>query len=311
MRTIGILGGTGFVGSKLTKLLISSGYEVIIFSRNVASHSPEGSLSYAHWNLEKGACDLNALKKVDAIVNLAGAGVADKRWTARRKQEIKDSRVKTTTYLVNQLKQYAPKCNTFVAASAIGIYGADKGSGPFTEDALPATDFLGETCRLWEDESMKAANIVRTVVLRFGIVLGRDSGALPKMAMPLTFGVKPILGSGDQVMSWISIDDLTALIKFTLDNNAVEGIYNAVTPYPVTNRQFMNILGQVKGGHYLPLPAPAILLKLALGEMSIEVLKSCTADARKIQEKGFIFNHPYLLDALKAIYKGNTTRTTQ
>lgn len=304
MQTIGIIGGTGFVGGHLKKLLLARGHNVIIFTRDVANYIPEPNLRYAHWNLHKGVCDLKALREADAIVNLAGAGIADKRWTELRKEEIKNSRTQTTAYLVNQILQYAPNCKAFIAASAIGFYGEDNGGGPFNEDAPPATDFLGETCRLWEAESLRAAENIRTAVLRFGIVLGKENGALPQLAMPLNFRLKPILGTGRQMVSWIAVSDLAEMLAFAISNN-ISGIYNAVAPQPVSHFQLMNSIAKVKGGPFIPVHTPAVLLKMMLGEMSVEVLKSCTVSSTKIQEKGFTFNHPNILNALHSIYKSN------
>jgi uncharacterized protein (TIGR01777 family) len=301
MKTIGITGGSGFVGSHLTVLLVSKRYEVVIFSRDTAK-DPGKMVTYAHWDAERGECDVNALKKVDAVVNLAGAGIADERWSEKRKREIVNSRVKGTNFLVSQLKQYAPGCKTFVAASAMGYYGPDSEDAiPFTETSPPGEDFLGDTCRQWEGASQKASEFARTVILRFGIVLGKESGAFPKFAKPMSFGIAPVLGSGKQVMSWIEINDLARLILFALEHEEISGVYNAVSPNPVTCRELMKTIALVKGGIKIPVTIPVFLLKIALGEMSSEVLKSCTVSAQKILSTGFIFDHPGIQGAVKAI----------
>lgn len=302
--TIGITGGTGFIGRHLTALLVSKGYEVVVFTRS--RKKPLIKVSYAHWNPGKGSCDIAALGKIDAMVNLAGAGIADKTWTAKRKQEITESRVNATAFLVSQLKAHAPNCKTFISASAIGFYGPDKAWNiPFTEDAQPANDFLGDTCRLWEETAQEATAFARTVILRFGIVLGKESGALPKFLQPISFGIKPIPGNGAQMVSWIAVRDLARLIFFAIDQEQVSGIYNAVSPNPVSMHRLMEVIALVKGGTKIPVHIPSVLLKMVLGEMSGEILKSCTASAEKTLSTGFTFNYPGIDEAVKAILARN------
>jgi len=302
MKTIGITGGTGFVGQRLTALLVSNGYNVIIFTTRVAKKTAQPQVSYAHWNPDKGAFDINALKAVDAVVHLAGAGLAEKRWTEQRKKEIVDSRVKGTSFLISQLTQYAPNCKTLIAASAMGFYGADReGAGLFTEAAPPANDFLGNTCRQWEETSKSASGFLRTVILRFGIVLGKESGAFREFVRPMTFGIMPILGSGRQVVSWIEIGDLSRLMLFALEHDTVSGIYNAVAPSPVTHKELMKTIARVKGGIKIPVPVPAFVIRILFGEMGGEVLKSCSVSAQKTLSTGFAFSHPEITGAVKAI----------
>ncbi len=304
MSTIGITGGTGFVGTHLTSLLVSKGHKVVIFTRHLPKATSKPPITYAHWDEDKGACDINGLKQLDAVVHLAGAGIADKRLTDKRKKEIVDSRVKGTEFLISKLKDYAPSCRTIVAASATGYYGADiQGAASFTENAPPANDFLADTCKQWEAASHKASAFLRTTILRFGIVLGKESGAFPQLAGPTSLGVVPVLGSGTQVVSWIAIDDLARLILFALEQESVSGTYNAVSPNPVTHRELMKTIAKVKGGIKIPVPVPAFLLKIALGELSEEVLKSCTVSAEKILKTGFKFTYPDITNAVTAILK--------
>jgi uncharacterized protein (TIGR01777 family) len=290
MKVIGITGGSGFVGNHLAALLTGKGYEVIIFTRSAAANPAKNNVSYAHWDASKNECGLSALQKIDAIVNLAGAGIADKRWTEKRKKEILQSRV------------HAPNCKTFIGASATGFYGPDReGAIPFTEIAPAGNDFLGDVCRQWEAASQVANDFARTVILRFGVVLGKDGGAFPKLAAPLSFGIMPILGSGRQVMSWIAIDDLARLILFALETQKLSGIYNAVAPVPVTQKELMSTIATIKGGVKIPLPAPAFLLEIMLGEMSEELLKSCTASAAKTLATGFVFDCPDITKAVSSL----------
>ncbi len=302
MKIVGITGGTGFIGRNLTALLIRKGYDVVVFTTGVAKRRKKQHISYAHWNPENGACDLAAMKGVDVMVNLAGEGIADRRWNAKRKKEIRDSRVKSTNFLVAHLNAYAPNCKTFITASATGFYGADNHySDSFSETAPAATDFLGETCRQWEEASEKLNKNIRRVVLRFGIVLGKGSGAFPQLANPTIYGISPILGSGGQVVSWIEIHDLARLLLFSIEHPEVAGIYNAVAPGHVPHRELMRTIASMKRGTRIPVHVPSALLKILLGEMSTEVLKSCTVSADKIVAAGFVFEHPDIESAVKAI----------
>lgn len=303
MNTIGITGGTGFVGQYLMRLLLEKGYKVTIFSTGKELKPNNGPLRYASWDPVKRVIDARALAAVDGMVHLAGAGIADKRWTAARKQLIADSRIKGTEFIVSQLRNAGKHCQAFISASAIGFYGPDRGTGPFTEDAPASPDFLGNTCRLWEEEAKKASAFTRTAILRLGIVLGAESGAFPQFAQPLSFGVMPILGPGSQVVSWIAVQDLARLFLHALQNDQMTGIFNAVAPTPVSEKELMKTIASVKGGISLPAPAPAFMLRLMLGEMSIEVLKSCTVSADKTLATGFRFQYPLLRKAVAVILK--------
>jgi uncharacterized protein (TIGR01777 family) len=248
MKTIGITGGTGFVGQHLTRLLTEKGYHVVVFTRNIAIKSHQPGVSYAHWNSDVGECDNNAIRSLDAMVHLAGAGLADKRWTDERKKKIVESRVNVTDFLVSLLRAHGSNCKAFISASAIGYYGADKNGTAFRESDPPGTDFLADTCVKWEHASFKAAEFTRTCVLRFGIVLGKEGGAFPKFAGPMVLGVMPILGDGGQIISWIEISDLAHLILYAIENHHMSGVYNAVAPQPVSNKELMLTIAKVKGG---------------------------------------------------------------
>jgi uncharacterized protein (TIGR01777 family) len=311
MATILITGGTGLVGKAVSKLLVSKGYEVVLLSRGEAKGPSAGSQPYevAHWDPEKQEIDKAALQKADYIINLAGAGVADKRWTKKRKQEIVDSRVKSGELLVKALKETPNKIQAVINASAIGWYGDDANRKPgkkaFTEDDPTDTGFLGETCRLWEAGIDPVQELgKRLVKYRIGIVLSKEGGALDEFRKPVRFGVAAILGSGKQVISWIHIDDLARLLVFAIENEKVQGVYNAVASQPVTNKHFVNVLaGKIKGRFYISFYVPSFVLKIVLGEMSIEVLKSATISNSRIGNKGFQFLFPTIEAALTDLTK--------
>lgn len=301
IKTIGITGGTGFVGKHVTKLLEEHGYHVVIFTRHPEKYQKTGNVKYAYWNPDEQKCDLRMMEKLNGMINLAGESIAGKRWTDKRKQQIVESRVKGTEYLVTQLKQYASQCEVLVSASASGYYGADRGGGPFKEDAIPAKDFLGLTCLRWEEAAKTAQNAMRTVITRFGIALGKEAGMYKELATPMNFGIAPILGNGRQVVSWIHIDDLARILVKAIEDERMDGVYNAVAPEPATHKQIVHTMADEKGGIKIPMPVPAPGVKIALGEMSEEVLKSCTVSSEKIEAAGYNFYYHTIQQAVSAI----------
>ena len=295
MATILIGGGSGLIGRKLSAMLIDKGYDVIILSRK-PQQSQNPRLSFATWNTDNGTIDINAVAKSDYIINLAGEGVADKRWTKKQKKKIIDSRVKSCELIVHTLRNNANKVKAVINASGISWYGEDgdnKGVA-FTEDAPVANDFLGNTCKLWE-ESIDPVTALgkRLVKMRTGIVLSRDGGALPEFVKPLRLGVAAILGSGKQMQSWIHIDDMCRLYIYAIENDNIQGAYNAAAPKPVDIKTLVHAVAQKKkGAFYIPIYVPAFILKLMLGEVSSEILKSITVSSAKIRRTGFQFIFP-------------------
>ena len=301
-KIVGITGGTGFIGSHLSRMLVAKGYEVVIFTTNPAKKKGKHGYTYSYWNPEEGKCDLTSLKKLDAIVNLAGAGIADKHWTKKRKQEIVDSRVHATDFLTSRLREYGEHCKVFISASAIGYYGPDRGhAGPFDETAEHYHDFLGETSAKWEHSALAISDKIRTVIFRFGIVLGRENGALKKLLQPTAMGVLPILGNGHQMVSWIHVEDLSNMLYDAISNTELKGTYNAVAPHPVQHKELMKTIAHVKGGIKIPFHVPTPLLRFMLGEMSTEILKSCTVSDEKILKTGFTFQYDTVEKAVKDI----------
>lgn len=305
MASILITGGTGMIGRALTNMLIENGHEVIVLSRNrMAINDQQTAVTFAHWDVEAQLVDADAIQKADHIIHLAGAGVADKRWNLKRKNEIVDSRVKSSALLVKALTEIPNKIKSIISTSAIGWYGPDAKASietGFTENAVANTAFLGETCRLWE-ESIQPVEALqkRLVKLRVGIVLSNDGGAFVEFKKPLKSGLATILGNGDQVVSWIHIEDLCRLYIYALEHEDMHGVYNAVAPLPVTNRQLIiKLAKKMRGKFYIPVYVPSFVLKIAMGEMSIEVLKSTTVSSKKTKEAGFNFLYPSIEAALE------------
>lgn len=300
--TVLITGGTGLIGSAITKALLEKNYEVIILTRDPGKYQSKDAISYAKWDIENQFIDAKALAKGDYIIHLAGANVGDKRWTAKRKKEIVDSRVKSCDLLVKALKENNNKVKAFISASAIGWYGPDKFSNneKFIETDPAYSDFLGQTCLQWEKSIDPIAQLnKRLVKLRTGIVLSNEGGAYPEFKRPLQFGIAAILSKGRQVVSWIHIDDLVRTYIYAIENEKMNGAYNAVAPQPVTNKHLtLEIAKAIKKSLFIPVHVPAFVLQIVLGEMSIEVLKSATVSCKKLQDERFTFLYPSMQAAI-------------
>lgn len=307
MPSVLLSGGTGLVGTNLTRHLINKGYEVIILSRSKYKTSEKPGVSFSFWDIEKQIIDPEIIKKADHIIHLAGAGVMDKKWTAQYKKIILESRTKSAGLIIKTLKENSNKVKTFVSASAIGWYGED--SDPlirregFIETDLAAKDFLGETCLLWESGMDPVSELgIRLVKLRTGIVLSNDGGAFKEFKTPLKFGLAAILGNGKQKISWIHIDDLCRMYIEAIENNYLYGSYNAVAPEPVAHKTFiLKLANKFRNKFYTPLHVPAIFLKLIFGKRSIEILKSTTVNDKKIKSEGFTFLYPTIDAALNEL----------
>jgi uncharacterized protein len=309
MATVLITGGTGLIGKAITKALLEKNYSVIILSRATRNSKPDTpNLSYAQWNIQEQTIDKDAIAKADYIIHLAGAGVADKRWTKKRKQEIVDSRVKSGELIVKALKENTNNVKAVISSSGIGWYGPDPAipnPHPFTEDDPSDDSFLSTTCVQWEKSLEPVTKLnKRLIILRTGIVLSNEGGALKEFKNPLRFGVATILGNGEQMLSWIHIDDLVRLYLTVIDSENINGVYNAVAPTPACNKDLILQLARIKKGRFfVPLHVPAFILKLVLGEMSIEVLKSATVSCNKIHGTRFTFQYPSIDAALNNLAK--------
>ena len=301
-ETVLITGGTGLVGNRLSQLLTEKGYKVIHLSRK---RSLSATYPAFQWNIEKGEIDESALLQADYIITLAGAGIADKRWTRSRKRLIISSRVKGIQLLKKELlaKKITPKA--IIGASAIGFYG-DAGQAKLDETSSSGNDFLSESVRVWEGayKNLEELN-TRIPVIRIGIVLSTLGGALSKMLPTYKVGVGTYFGNGKQIYSWIHIDDICKMFIHAIENEAIEGIYNGVAPNPVSNKRMAIDIGKAMNKTTLPLPAPAFGLKMTLGEMAAVVLSSSNVSAQKITNTGFQFDYPELIPALQNILNNN------
>ncbi len=321
MATVMITGGSGLVGTALSKMLAEHGYDVIILTRNPQKAAEKrnapngadrsfksiGNTYYARWDFETNIIDTEAVKTADYIVHLAGEGVASKRWTPKRKQQIVDSRVKSSQRVVKALTEIPNKVKAVISASAIGYYGPDRieSKQPFVETDPAANDFLGQTCVQWENAIQPVQAMgKRLVKFRAGIALSNDGGALREFKKPIRFGFATIFGKGSQVMSWIHIDDLCRMIVEAIENDHIEGVYNAVSPHPVTNKEMVLKLARgMRGRFVIPIHIPEWALKAMLGEMSVEILKSATVSSDKISSTGFQFLYPSLDSALTQLLR--------
>lgn len=302
-KTILITGGTGLIGGRLTELLLKQGHEVRYLSRNPQKAD---KIPTFKWDINQQEIDPEAFKGVDAIVHLAGAGIADKKWDKKRKKVILESRTKSTQLLKKYLLETDHQISTFVGASAIGYYGYDSGGVWKKEESRFGDDFLATVTKAWEEEVdalEKECKDVRTVKLRIGIVLSENGGALKEMVKPIKWGVGASLGPGDQYMSWIHIDDLCSMFVYAIENDSVQGVYNAVAPNPVTNKAFTKLAAKaLKKPLWLP-NVPSFVLKLILGEMASMILGGSRISCEKIEKVGFTFQYTEASTAVNDLLK--------
>lgn len=303
MPNVLITGGSGLVGKHLAQLLADKGYTVSLLSRDNKKPSPAFSHVYL-WDVDKGTMDDEALTNCDYIIHLAGAGIADKGWTKERKQEIIDSRVKSSDLLYAKLKYSPNKVKAVVSASAVGYYGAVTRTKPFTETDSPGNDFLGECCVAWERSVNQISSLnIRTVNIRIGVVMSTLGGALEKIAALAKFGPVAAVGTGKQAMPWIHIDDLCNIFIKAVEDDSMTGPYNASAPAKDNSNSFTKALGNQIHRPMLPIPAPSFAIRLAYGEMSVTVLEGTHVTTDKIESTGFKFQHPEITEALRDLYR--------
>jgi uncharacterized protein (TIGR01777 family) len=296
MEKVIITGGTGLVGKRLTKLLLEKGFEVNILCRN-----PKKPNEF-RWNIEEKYIDSKVFEQAAAIIHLAGAGVADKRWTNARKQEIIDSRTLSTQLIADYLSKHQHTISNFISASAVGFYG-DRGNEVLTEDATNGTGFLAEVCQLWESETQKISQLgISVSKIRIGIVLSKDGGALPKLDFPIKFGIGAYIGDGKQFVPWIHIDDLCHIFIHLLEHKNLHCTYNGCAPDIKTNKEMSETIARVLHRPFIPFPAPGFILKTVMGEMASMLLMSNNCSSDKIKQTGFTFQFLTLKSALENIY---------
>lgn len=295
-----VAGGSGFVGEPLVRKLVERGDDVVVLSRNPAKVRAgrgvqwDGGKSAGAWTSD--------VDDTDAVINLAGENIAEGRWTEKRKRSLIESRLQATNAIADALKKAPPRKRTLLNASAVGYYGPNRDE-ELDEKSAKGDGFLADLVERWESAANAAQPVARVVILRFGVVLASDGGALPKMMMPFRFGAGGPVGSGHQWISWIDRDDLVDEILWSLDDEGVRGVYNSTAPGPVRNRDFAKQLGRAMRRPSI-LPAPSFALRLMFGEMADEVLLGGQrAMPRRAQSEGFRFAYPALESALRHVLR--------
>jgi uncharacterized protein len=295
-----LFGGTGFIGNALRKELLTKGHEVFLFARSPRAIS-EKNLTVVQWELNK-FDSLNYFDGADAIINLAGESIGAGRWTEKRKEKIIRSRIDTTAAIVKLISMAENKPGVLINASAVGYYGNVENSA-VTESHSKGSGFLSDVCEKWESGAAEAEKYdVRVVLMRFGIVLEKDGGALCKMLLPFKLFFGGPLGSGSQWMPWVHRDDVVSSIIFVLENKKISGAVNVTAPNPVRMKEFAKILGRVLNRPSW-FPVPAFILKIVLGEMSEMVLTGQKAIPEKLIREGYKFKFPELFGAVEEIFK--------
>ena len=290
-----ITGASGLIGSRLTNFLRERGHSVTHLTRTAKANGVPSFI----WDIDRKYLDPDALQDQDAVIHLAGAGVADERWTVKRKHEILQSRVDSTRLLAGAINSSANSVQAFVSISGIGYYGYSD-TELFSEASPPGKDFLSMVSREWEAQtSVLRKPGRRVVILRTGVVLSKSGGALKELATPVRYYVGAPLGKGTQVMSWIHIDDLCEIFLKAIDDPQMDGVYNAVAPNPVTNRQMTKAIGKMLRRPIVMPTVPAFMLKLVLGEMAEMVIQGSRVSAKKLLDAGYVFRFADAEDALR------------
>jgi len=295
-----ITGGSGLIGSEITKLLLEKNEDV-----NWLTSSKKNKIGVKsfNWNIYANQIDENCFQDVDVIIHLAGAGIADKKWSANRKKELIDSRIKSTQLLFDTLNLRQNKPKSIICASAIGIY-KNQNDDLLNETSEIGNDFLANLTNQWENEVNKFETIgIRVVKIRTGIVLSKDAGYLKSVAAPAKYGLAAALGNGKMITSWIHITDMANLFLFAAKNEKMQGVYNAVAPNPVTNYEMTKQIAKALNRPFFLPNIPAFIIKLVFGEMASVIFMSQNITSKKTEETGFKFEYLKIKDALEDIYK--------
>lgn len=304
MKKVLITGASGLVGTRLSALLLKKGYEVNTLGRKINRPRSEvrSQVNSYVWNLEKGEVDAKAFEGVSAVIHLAGAGVADKRWSEERKKEIVESRVQSAKLIFDFLKKNKHEVKTFISASAVGFYG-DCGDEVVAEEHKAGKGFLAEVCKQWEQSAKQFSKLeIREVRCRIGIVLAKDGGALPELTRTIPLGVASYFAKSKLYYPWVHLDDVCGIIIHALENEKVKGAYNTTAPQPWLMKDLMKQILVANKSKAVLLPAPSIAIKLAMGEMSEMLLSSQKCSAKKILETGYPFKFGEIEKALAEIY---------
>ncbi|KYG25951.1 epimerase [Bacillus gaemokensis] len=295
---IAISGGTGFIGKQLAKFLSLKGHTIYILTRQINKNAPDSNIQHVQWDANSHTFPLNS---IDVVVNLAGESINNGRWTKAQKDSIVTSRLHTTKGLIRQLQTLQTKPHTFINASAIGYYGTSREKIFTEQNREHGSDFLATTVSLWEAEAAHANFLgIRTVYTRFGVVLGKEGGAFPKMLLPYQLYIGGRIGSGNQWLSWIHLDDAIRMIDFAIQTKEIEGPLNITAPEPIIMKDFGKTLSNITHRpHWLPVPAFA--LHALLGEMSMLVLQGQHVLPEKAIQHGYQYSFPTLKHALQNI----------
>jgi uncharacterized protein (TIGR01777 family) len=300
-----ITGASGLIGQRLTELLLQKGCRVSHLGRSIR----RGKIPSFVWDPDAGTIDNNAFNGIDTVIHLAGAGIADKRWSHARKKEILDSRLRSTALLVKSLKATHSSVKTVIAASAIGYYGFGNSDTVLNEESLPGSDFLSSVVVKWEQETDRIDSPgIRLVKIRIGIVLSERGGALKEIVRPVRWGVGASLGTGKQLVSWIHLDDLCEMFMMAIQQEQIAGVYNATAPNPVTNQNLTESIASVLGRRILLPNVPSFALHLLIGEMADLVLFGSWVSSKKIEQKGFKFRFPVLNGALRNLLEPTSSK---
>lgn len=301
MPTVLIAGGTGLIGTRLSQLLKEKKYTVLHLSR---TKEPTAEFPVFQWDIKNGFIEDGAVEKADFIINLAGAGIADKPWTESRKKLIIDSRVDSTLLLKTYIERKKTPPRAYIAGSAVGYYGSRGDELLHEDDPVGSQGFLAESVGIWEEAIKKVGETgTRLVCIRTGIALSTQGGALEKILLPFKFFNGAYFGDGQQWMSWIHLDDLCRIFIEAIENEQMKGFYNGVGPHPVRNKDFVQQVKVALGRPALILPAPEFALRMAMGEMADVVFESTRVSSEKIEKTGFKFEFPGLIPALKDLLR--------
>jgi len=289
MQTILITGGTGLIGRQLTSMLTDRGDTVIWLTRKINENE---KVKQYQWNWKKKEINLEAIEKANVIINLTGASINGKRWSEQWKKEIYNSRIQSTDFLCEVLAKENHHVKTFISASAVGYYGAVTSDKIYSETDLPSNDFLGNTCSDWEKSANKISQLnIRTIIIRTGIVLSKNSEAFQKICLPVRWGFGAAIGNGRQYFPWIHMDDLCGIYLKAIANETVQGAYNAVAPSHLTNYELIKMLSKKLHRHFFLPNIPGFIIQIIFGEFADSLLHGSRISSEKIIHAGYKFKY--------------------